>query len=532
MDQASVRELSAEDLRTLRRRARQSLYVFARGILGFDYMVPQVHGRVCDFLTYSGKRKLLVMPRGFLKTTLASVAFPLWCALPIDEGEPNPTPWLVNAGPNLRVLIAMKTLSNAQATVDQIRGIVETNDLLRTLWPEIIPDPRKQKWSSLGAELNRPGVFREATFEAAGIGTTVTSRHYDMIIEDDLVAPDKDNLTGLEALPTKEEIEKAIGWHRLARSLLINLGDGVIFNVGTRWAKYDLIQYILDNEPNTESFRLSVYDEDGEPIYPERFPAHVLDQIKEEQGTYIFSSQYLNQPYDEAKMIFKPEWLRTYHTFSPDDHPEDMRKCLIVDPAISKKKDADWSVVGVAGAIDRKLYVLDYARGRWNPSQLIASMFDMALRWRITDIHAESVAWQAALVHFFNLKAAELDIWLNAKPLPTRNIDKDTRIRGLQPFAEHGALVLAPWMDVLTRELLDFPFGAHDDVADTFAYAPRVLGIDWSPMTEPKKPRRKVETVGDVIDELYKKRYWAYGFDMRQYMDMLEGEAMLFSFRN
>lgn len=482
-------------LEELREEAKRDLYVFSRAVLGFDYMVPEVHGPVCQFLMKPWKRKLIELPRGFLKTTLTSVAYPLWRAI---------------QNPNIRIVIVMKTIQNAQKTLNQIRSIVERNETFRALFPEVIPESyREVRWSDTAVELKRPGSFREATFEAAGIGTTLTSRHYDIIIEDDLVAPDVDNITGLEAMPTREEIEKAIGWHRLARSLLISLEEGEIIHVGTRWSKYDLIQHIIDNEPHTARLKIPAIDEHGNPTYPSRFPLHVLEEIRAEQGTYIFATQYLLEPVDEANMTFKPQWLEHYW----ETEPEGIKKVITVDPAISKRESAAYSVVAVLGALDGRLYVLDYLRGHWNPGQLIDAMFSAAGKWGVKDVYVEAVAWQEALAYFFEIECKRRGEYLNVQTVrPGPDETKETRIRGLQPFAESGRLLLKPWMRDLKIELLDFPFSKTKDIADAVAYGPRVLRDYLTVKPKPKPPEKKGETMGDVLEQLRRRRTMRWGF--------------------
>lgn len=509
--------LSPEDIQELRRESLRSLYFFARSILGFTYMVPQVHGPVCDFLESKNRRKQITMPRGFIKTSLCSIAYPIWRVLPPDS-LPEDDPYRSLHDPNTRILIAMKTLPNAQRTIQEIRDIFERNDLFRSLFPEILPDPRRMKWSNDGATINRSGYYRECTFEPAGIGTNLTSRHYNLIIEDDLVAPKKDDMTGLEAMPTREEVEEAIGWHKLARSLFDTPRDGELLNVGTRWAKYDLIQYIIDNEPHTERLEIDSIDESGdEPVavYPERFPLETLREIEIEQGTYIFSSQYRNKPYDEASMVFKDEWLQQRWS----ELPEGMRKCIIVDPAGwggKAKEGRSNSVVLVAGAHEGKLYALDYYKGRGNPSEVIDEMFRLSREWETPFIYVETVAWQEGLKFFFEKEAIESQNWLVVEDIrPGRQESKDTRIRGLQPFAKNGALILAPWMRDLISELRDFPFSATKDLADALAYAPRCLDIGFT-SSKPRTPTRRdegPETMGDVIDFLHRKaRRTRFGF--------------------
>lgn len=478
--------LSASEIEVLREKALGSLYFFCRAVLGFDYMVPHVHGKVAALLESPARRKQVTLPRGFLKTTLCSVGYPLWRYLRNHD---------------IRILIAMNVIDNAAKTVNQIRSIVEQNRTFRALFPEAIPNFRKVRWSDQAAEMPRSGNFREATFEAAGVGTTVTSRHYDLIIEDDLVAPKKDDLTGLEAMPTREEIEKAIGWHKLARSLLINPAEGEIINVGTRWSKYDLIQHIIDNEPHTQRLEMAVVDEQGNPTYPERYPPEVLEELQEEQGTYIYAAQYLNKPYDVARMVFQPDWVRYWE--KRESLPPDMKMGLFVDPAISQKEDACNSVCAVCGVAEGQLFVLDYRKGHFNPSEIIEHMFELAALWGLRSVFPEIVAWQEALQHFFELECRKRGVWLNVEGVrPGPNESKDVRIRGLQPIAQRGDLLIARWMKDLEREMLDYPFGKYKDILDAIAYAPRVLGLSYSmrqqKQAEPLKPR----TVGEVVEEL------------------------------
>ena len=149
-------------------------------------------------------RMQFVLPRGWLKTTLCSQAYPMWRAC---------------KDPSIRVLLTQNTYKNAVSKLKPIKANFESNPLLRTLFPEVLPNNRST-WTGDSLCLNRPKAFNESTFEAAGVRTQVTSRHYDIIIEDDTVAPDFDELGGQALLPTKDQVEQAIGWHRLASPLL------------------------------------------------------------------------------------------------------------------------------------------------------------------------------------------------------------------------------------------------------------------------------------------------------------------------
>jgi len=476
------------DKERMRELGKHNLYFFARGILGFDWMVPHVHKPLCAFLERDGKRKSAVLPRGFLKTTICSTAYPVWLAV---------------RDPNVRVLICQNRSDNAEKIVQAIRMIFEKNTLFQELYGDLIPNYRKVRWSNRAAEVERSAGHPEATFESAGVRTALTSRHYDVIIEDDIIAASKDDMTGIEAIPSREEVEKAIGWHKLATSLLANPKEGKILNVGTRWAKYDVVEHILTEQNSYyDFFHFSALDEEGNPVYPERFDLETLALIKEDQGTYIFSTQYLNKPIDEDSMVFDPDWILKY-----ENEPEDLNKYIIVDPAISEKRKADYSCVMCVGAdAEGRMYVLEYERKRVNPSDLIDIIFAMAQRRGTNKVAIETVAYQQALAHFFEKERLRRGIPIRVEEVrPGPRESKDLRIRGLQPVAQAGRLFIKAHHRELYQELLDFPYGSHDDVADTLAYGPRLLRLPAGKAPK-KEPQLKRYTLEDMLSEISKRK--------------------------
>jgi hypothetical protein len=128
----------------------------------------------------------------------------------------------------------------------------------------VIPNFNKTRWSDTCACLKRPENLPEGTFEAAGVGTSIIRRHYNRINEDDTIAPKHDELTGGEILPSRDDIEKAIGFHVLTIPLLITSDEDRRRVIGTRWASYDLINYIMTHELAADGGRFTSLDM---PVY-------------------------------------------------------------------------------------------------------------------------------------------------------------------------------------------------------------------------------------------------------------------------
>src|SRR3990167_9457029 len=303
----------SEEVRVaLRKKCLRSLFDFSVAVMGYDDIKEDLHGAVCRLLESPSARKQITLPRGFIKTWLCTIAYSIWIALPRQEADEfplgiDPKDPFYNLGANIRILIASYVISNAMKMLGLIRKTYERNQAMMILFPAVIPENfNKQKWSNLEACVNRPDEFTEATFEAGGIGGSTTSRHYDLIIEDDLIYANKDDLTGKELQPNQEDIDKAIGWHKLATSLLVPKAYTHIHNIGTRWAKNDLIQFIVENEPDYERFhKVATLDGtlDGEPTWPEAYGTEKLKKILAAQGTYMFHTQYLNKPMSPEEML-------------------------------------------------------------------------------------------------------------------------------------------------------------------------------------------------------------------------------------
>ena len=225
-------ELSEETLDLMRKKGRASLYFLAKAILGFHDLEKDIHRPICETIQdwKNNRRVIVVFPRTWFKSTMASIAYPIWRAI---------------NNPNVRILIAQNSYDNACKKLKAIAAVFEKNDLFKVLYPEILPD-RNCKWSSECLEVKRTAAHPEGTFEAVGIGTSVISRHYDLIMEDDTIAPKKDDMSGIVQQPTQMDIEKAIGWHSLCHPLQLHPIESQIIIVGTRWAEEDLIGYVSE----------------------------------------------------------------------------------------------------------------------------------------------------------------------------------------------------------------------------------------------------------------------------------------------
>lgn len=464
----NVTQMTDEQILTIRKTCLRSFFWFCKTVMGYDDITEELHGAYCRFLEGPESRKSSCMPRSFVKTWIGTIAYSVWISLPRVEADEfpegiSPTDKFYNLGPNIRILIASYVISNAEKMIGLIRKTYESNTAMQILFPEVIPDNFKRvKWSNESACINRSEDFTESTFEAAGIGGSSTSRHYDLIIEDDLIYANKDDFSGQELQPNQEDIDKAIGWHKLAMSLLVPGKHTRIHNQGTRWAKHDLIDFIWSNEPDYVVFRracVKIPDDilsgskdisgvdwrDCEPSWPEAYDHEQLEKIARAQGPYMFATQYLLMPMSPEELLFKPAWLQYYSSL--EVVPKTIRIFTTVDVSewensTRKKTDCKCAILTCGWCDKNHMWVLHYDYARLNPTEVI---FKMADHWRLFHpeaIYIESIYYQKSLAHFTReyMDMGKIPFMTVRQLLPESNKSKDLRIRELEPLASNLAI--------------------------------------------------------------------------------------------
>lgn len=491
--------MSNEELKKL---AEDDLYIFAKGILGYKDFDPQIHGPICRQLENYEKdrRQVVVLPRSWFKTTLCSIAYPIWRA--------------VRSRGNIRILLIQNTYDNAIAKLASVKAHWEKNELLRMLYPELLPTPQC-KWTSDSLCLNRSESYAESTFEGGGTRSQFISRHYDLIIEDDTVAPKLSELGEENVLPVKEDIGQAIGFHKGCTDLQNDFSKSQILVVGTRWFEKDLISYIRD-EQNAAlraegALEYKIYQksciENDQPSFPARFDWPVLKQLKAEKGSYMFSCLYLNEPLRSDKMPFRQEWFTYY-----DQPPLNLVTYTTVDPAgdpTESAGDPDFNVVLTCGVdLDTgRKYVLRYDAEKCNPSRLIQLIFRHQARYQ-SQVGIETVQYQKSLMHYVKRKMRKKKQFFIVRQLRNagKGKAKDLRIRGLSPGFENGDIAVKAHHNDLMSQLLAFPYGKNDDIIDALAMQLEMWAQVRNETPKPKPKPAAVGTLEHALAEVKKKQ--------------------------
>ena len=403
-------------------------------------------------------------PRGFGKSTVGDVDF---CITKILRD------------PNIRIMIGSKTQTQAEAFLKEVRTHFEQNDeLIR-----IFGDWKKSKdnvWNDREFTVNKRTIIKkEATLTALGASGAVISKHFDIIIGDDLV--------GLENARTERQRKNLNTW--FYSSLFPTLEpDGEIHILGTRYNPLDLYEDLIKSGKYTVNIQKAINTQGGveSSLWEDKFSLEKLKDIRSESGKIIFNMQYQNDTELAKGKIFKAQYFRYYEEYKLDydfqtakiriKNAEGIERWIKVrvymgaDLAISEKEseDNDYFVLMMIGVDDeRNVYVLEYVKERLTFNSQLNTIISYGRNKypMVERIGVETVAYQKSL-------AQELRR-LSLLPIININTSKDKVTRAMRRSAnfENGKVFFREGMDDLEECLLLFPDVDHDDLFDGLDFA-------------------------------------------------------------
>jgi predicted phage terminase large subunit-like protein len=449
-----------------------------------------LHRDIGRHLRKESKFKLFLLPRDHLKSTVITKGAAIMRML---------------KNHNIRILIANNTWDNARSFLRSIQAFLARGQMLTTYFGHF----ESNHWNQDQITIRQRNVILDApTIATTGLEKEQTSQHYDLIIGDDLVAK--------ENVGTKEQRQKVKDYINSLMALLEPNGE--MWIVGTRWSQDDAYGDLIDEGIWDTLIRSAYMGADKScPLFPEKFSLEKLQFLREKLGPTLFSCWYLNDPISPESTDFKKEWIKTYDPTTP--HPS--RLYMAVDPAVSLGRDADFSACIVAGMYrNGKVRVVDFAHGKWVPSDLVDQIISLTDKWGLHTIGMEAWALQKTLIvdlknrmrqrhKYFEID--ELRITRNAGGEPIRG--KEARIRSLQPLFSQGLIEIRQDMTDLVDELLTFPRGKHDDLIDALARCVDKLtpshGVGLNPLlTDPRNTDDGFSFDPETGEERRSMKYW------------------------
>src|SRR5690606_17606268 len=267
-------------------------------------------------------------------------------------------------------------------------------------------------------------TFSGTKVEAKGLGTQTRGLRHgntrpDLFILDDLESKESTN--------TPELIEKSKAWFR-EEMLPAMAKDGLCVYLGTILCYVSLLHYVIEERRDFESRKFAaiksyadredlwaewrrIYRQDdknaadnarkffednkeamlegAEILWPGYWSYYELIVLKEENGIKAFNQEYQNNPTDEERQIFKPEYFVHYM----DDELQDKQLQFYgaIDFAMGKET-GDYSViVTLAKNVDTGIcYVYDVFMERCHPDRLLRKAVEYTLKYQYEGLGVEA----------------------------------------------------------------------------------------------------------------------------------------------
>lgn len=454
----------------------------------------------------AGLRRLVLMPRGHLKSTIGTVLYSLW---------------RIYRNPEIRVLVGSNLQSLAYSFIRELRSYLE-NPELQHIWnnrPHIkgnlIPaiqkktnarnfngeteaEDRKVIWNNVALQVVREGKFKEPTIYATSVGTTVTGMHFDLVILDDLV--DFKNIESEQKKTQVEEwiadIESVLNPPQLVQiaaasgELVFNdvLGGEVVVN-GTRYAVDDYYGQVLDKQEelgykvHSRNIYRNGKDASDGYLWQERYNDKVIASLQARLSPRRFSSQYLNTVYEKDAHLFNTNAIQVIPDSSvfrsngkmclrlPNNRIELLVPIIALDPAFSTSKTGDDCGIVVGGKLrDGTLIVIDAAVDRMVTAEVVNKVREFADKYDTLRVFAEANGVGALVPDIFKPESS----YVNGRAIIVNTHyeqrPKESKIQGvLELPLNTGKIVFCERVrnqERLWKQLVNYPGVRHDDFLD------------------------------------------------------------------
>ena len=475
------REMARRHLKSFVRYTLES-YENAKHQLVLQGKLEQVEQFIRSKGTTGIGRLIITMPPRHGKSENVSIRFPAW---------------FLGRNPDKRVILCSYAAELAEKFSKKCRDLVESkeyqNIFARTLTekPVFVDEEKRrvQSWAikdSLGE------------FVAAGVGGSITGMGADLLIIDD---PIKDH----EEANSEIIREKIFDWYTSTAYTRLQRPGGAVIIMMTRWHEDDLVGRLLEREPGKwEVLNLPFIAEDdvdvlgrrpGDILWPERYPAKDVEDIKTTVTPRDWISLFQQKPTSGSGEIFKKEWFR----YSPFPHRDNISKGIQVwDTAMTEKEESDYSACVTAYVTRDGIFIADVFRARLGFPDLKQAMHNQYDHWNsvfpISRIYIEHKVSGVSV-----LQSLKKDSYLPVMPLEKESLvgkSKVQRANAASGYVQSGRVIFPVNGTFLTdfeNELFGFPRGKHDDMVDAFVYAIITLRGGGRPPRKGLSDYRRVE---------------------------------------
>jgi len=420
-------------------------------------------------------KKLYLAPRGTFKTSLIR-ALIVYCILK----------WR-----HIRIVIARAKHDEAKDALAAIKAIFKTNAVILDLWGDL--GEKAAVWNEEQIQL---GNQQDPTIGTSALGMSKTGAHPDLIVVDDLI-----NDKNYDSPKITED-----AWNVIVSLYAVMEPWASLLVSGTRWARNDMYGRIIteiaedekaSREPSWSKYERGPWLPDGSLYFPERLDAVQLEQLKWDyrSNPRRFAANYLNQPYDDDTLVFKPEYLEG-RFFSADFYRSPypnlevrmsngeikivpVEVTMTIDPALTTNKRSDFTGYTVVGwDKESNWWVLMARQVKASPSTVADEMLRIIGMFNPRTCLIESAQADAGMVARIQSGIQAMGAQTTVKSYHVLRDEKHgergkkQRIEALQPyFYEKKIWIQTGACDPFLEQYNKWPdtIDGHEDVIDALA---------------------------------------------------------------
>lgn len=421
--------------------------------------------------------------------------------------------------PDLKVILAAYEQTFAESWGEKVRD-------------RIVDSAEEFGITVRGGKNAAKGVFRikghDGEMRCAGAGGSITGRGGHTLILDDPISNSEDAKSEA-VLNAQENWWPSTFYNR--RQRWPDGTPGRVLGMWTRWTEDDIRGRIIDKqldewciinlpaiaEPTDDEPVDPLGREKGTPLCRDIMPMRDLLQMRKMSPLW-FEAQYQGRPFiQEGNLIRKPFQHYTVEEVDGKEvytlrfldgkilaiHEDMTVRFGALDLAESKKKTADWTVLGgfvITKTSPRYLLVRDIARTRVSTEEHAPFLVREASRMRLGYTLIEKKTYGTNLLGIMRRQNK-----VKVRPVDADS-DKVTRANGtIVPALDMKQLFFpavgtAEWYPDFEKELLKFDNATHDDQVDVLAYAcqeffnlPAYIGKKEYPATKEGRVQKKLD---------------------------------------
>jgi len=228
--------MTTPNIEVLKKKCETDLKYLTTKVLGLNRWSDGLHNDLAQTLDAPGDRKLILLPRGHQKTTIASV---VWTIQQLLRNQ------------NETISIYSATWKLSKDILHQIKAILQESPL-KEMYGAFYS--RNSRWTNDCIDIAQANkaINKNPSISTGGMDTGKTGSHCSLMIFDDIVTP--------ENTATGDQISKTIQTYRDCLPLLDPGGRMVM--IGTRYTISDLYGRILEEESRSINGKLLLTEDD------------------------------------------------------------------------------------------------------------------------------------------------------------------------------------------------------------------------------------------------------------------------------